>query len=74
MTTLELQDMVSEQLGHLVTNLRTLTGCVGETSRDFFNQRECSYSGLATTVERPSEIRWTFKQFEDEWYFSSDPM
>lgn len=74
MTTQELQEIVSEQLGHRVTNLLTLDKSVGETSGDFFNQRECSYSGLATTVERSLEVRWTFKQFEDEWYFSSDPM
>ena len=74
MTVQEIQEMVSEQLGRPVTNLRTSAGRVGEVSGDFFNRNEYSYSGLATTVERSVDIEWTFKKFDDGWYFSSDPV
>lgn len=74
MTVQDLEDMVSEQLGHSVTSLRSLEGDAAGSSSDFFDCDECSYTGLATTTERSRTIKWTFKKFEDGWYFSSDPV
>ena len=74
MTIQELQDMISEQLGHQVSSLRSLEGHVGEVSGDFFDKDDYSYTGFATTIERSCTIKWTFKKFEDGWYFSSDPV
>ena len=72
MTVEDLEDMISEQLGHRVSSLRSLEGRDSGTSSDFFNKDECSYTGLATTLERHLDVRWTFKKFDDGWYFSSD--
>lgn len=74
MTVEDLEDMISEQLGHRVSSLRSLERRDSGTSSDFFNKDECSYTGLATTLERSRTIKWTFKKFEDGWYFSFDPM
>ena len=74
MTVQDLQNMISEQLGHSVSSLRSLEGHIGETSSHFFDQDEVSYTGLATTIEKSLTIKWVFKKFEDGWYFSSDPM
>ena len=74
MTVKELQDMVSEQLGQLVSGLRTLEGHTSGTTRPFFDQDEVSYTGLATTLEGCQEVQWIFKKFEDDWYFSCDSL
>ena len=74
MTVKELQDMVSEQLGQPVSGLRTLEGHTSGTTRPFFDRDEVSYTGLATTLEGHLDVRWTFKKFDDGWYFSCDSL
>lgn len=74
MTVQELQDMVSEQLGQPVSGLRTHKGHTGRTTSLFFDRDEVSYTGLATTLEDHLDVMWTFKKFEDDWYFSCDSL
>ena len=74
MTVKELQDMVSEQLGQQVSSLRTLEGYTRGTTSPFFDRDEVSYTGLATALEGHLDVMWTFKKFEDDWYFSCDSL
>jgi len=74
MTVKKLQDMVSEQLEQPVFGLRSLEGHTSGTTSSFFDRDEVSYTGLATTLEGHLDVKWTFKKFDDGWYFSCDSL